>query len=267
MGINMVDSRFRAVENNFARLKRQFLTGELSREQFAQALRELRLLDDQGRCWMIGAQTGRWYYYDGKNWIQSTPPISEVSYVVCSACGAYNKSDSEFCAECGRVLTGSKSEITCPECGYLFKSGETVCPVCGLKLSPGEVRLQPQTTEVSLVTPADSGGSWAIKSVDYKSFLLFFGGLGIFIGMVLGLVAGATEFFSSVISALPGFFQDIQGKMLGGLIFSLAGGLLGFVLFALTGAALALLINASIYFLGGPVIHLKRSEKSISKKS
>jgi len=63
----MVDKRFQIVESNFDRLRQKFIKGQLSREQFAESLRKLRLFDDHGRCWMLGAQSGQWYFYDGKN--------------------------------------------------------------------------------------------------------------------------------------------------------------------------------------------------------
>ena len=264
--MNMIEPRFRAVEHDFSRLKKQFLRGELTREQFAQALRELRLVDEQGRCWMIGAQTGKWYYYDGKNWIQSVPPQSETSFIICRKCGAYNEPGSRLCAECGHLLASSQLVAACPECGHAFKAGEEVCPVCGYRLISEEGLVQPKTGELSRPAVPETAATWALKAVDYKSFLLFSGGLGVFVGMLFGLITGATEFFSSMISSLPGFFQDIQGKMLGGLIYSLFGGLLGFLFFALLGLVSALLINAAIYFLGGPVFHLSPKEKITPRK-
>jgi hypothetical protein len=29
--------------------------------------------DDQGRWWMVGAASGKWYVYDGQNWIAGDP--------------------------------------------------------------------------------------------------------------------------------------------------------------------------------------------------
>ena len=68
------DPRFRQVEQQFHALKAQLTTGQLTREQFEAALQKLMILDDQGRYWMMGAESGRWYVYDGQNWILRDPP-------------------------------------------------------------------------------------------------------------------------------------------------------------------------------------------------
>jgi len=88
---------------------------------------------------------------------------------------------------------------------------------------------------------------------------LFFGGLGILFGILLGLIAGATEFLPGVGALLPAFLQEMQGKLVGGLFYSFLGGLLGFLVMAAGGFLLAFLINASIYFFGGPGFRLKKA--------
>lgn len=238
----------------------------MTKEEFAQALRELRLMDEQGRCWMIGARTGKWYYYDGKNWVQSVPPESEVSYVICAVCGASNEASSKICVKCGSLISVAESDDYCPRCGYHFKTGELVCPVCGITPSSDKPDVKSQSGQITAESASEPETSLVLKALDYKSFFLFSGGLGIFIGVVFGLLVGATEFFSSIIPRLPGFFMEIQGKMLGGLIYSLIGGVLGFLLFAILGFVSALLINAAIFFLGGPVLHLGRHQKITTTK-
>src|SRR4029079_16093689 len=36
-------------------------------------LRNMAFEDAQGRSWMIGANSGRWYYSDGGDWVQGDP--------------------------------------------------------------------------------------------------------------------------------------------------------------------------------------------------
>lgn len=71
---NPVDGRFRDVEAQYAALKAQLSAGQMTREQFEAALQAQMILDAQGRYWMIGAESGRWYVHDGQNWVQQDPP-------------------------------------------------------------------------------------------------------------------------------------------------------------------------------------------------
>jgi hypothetical protein len=70
------DPRFADVERQYYALKAQLSGGQLSREQFEAALQKLMILDAQSRYWMMGAETGKWYVYDGQNWGQGEPPTS-----------------------------------------------------------------------------------------------------------------------------------------------------------------------------------------------
>lgn len=69
----MNPSTYKRVEDEYYRLRGQFDTDRLSHEQFDAALRELMIQDEQGRYWMIGADSGQWYFYDGTKWVQSDP--------------------------------------------------------------------------------------------------------------------------------------------------------------------------------------------------
>ena len=68
------DPRFGAVERDYNALKTQLNGGQLTREQFEAALQKLMVQDEQGRYWMMGAESGAWYVYDGQQWIQDVPP-------------------------------------------------------------------------------------------------------------------------------------------------------------------------------------------------
>ncbi len=65
---------FREVEKRFGELKNRLDAGDISDEEFEAELRELYVVDEEGRYWMIGAQTQQWYYYDGSEWIQAPRP-------------------------------------------------------------------------------------------------------------------------------------------------------------------------------------------------
>jgi hypothetical protein len=75
--------------------------------------------------------------------------------------------------------------------------------------------------------------------------------MGIVSGVLLGLLAGATSFVPGISDLLPAFFKEMQGKLLGGMVFAGLGGLAGFILFGSAGFLLALLANAILSFTGG----------------
>lgn len=69
---------FRDAESRFRRLKAQLDAGEMDADEFEVQLRRLQVIDEQGRYWMIGAQSGLWYFYDGAKWVASEPPEGGV---------------------------------------------------------------------------------------------------------------------------------------------------------------------------------------------
>jgi len=90
-----------------------------------------------------------------------------------------------------------------------------------------------------------------VRSLHPASFFWFSGILGLFAGMILGLIVGVTSLFPGVVAALPEFFLDVQGKLLGGVLFTIAGGLLGFVLCGPAGYATAAVANGVLSLTGG----------------
>jgi LysM repeat protein len=64
---------FQDLQRRYDELREQFGAGEISEEEFKSELEELQLKDEQGVFWTIGAQTGKWYRYDGRDWVQETP--------------------------------------------------------------------------------------------------------------------------------------------------------------------------------------------------
>jgi hypothetical protein len=65
---------FSRVETEFERLKAEFESGALAEADFKAQLEELMIEDEQGQWWIIGYESGLWYYHDGDQWIQSDPP-------------------------------------------------------------------------------------------------------------------------------------------------------------------------------------------------
>ncbi len=69
-----MDDRFRRAQDDYFVLRGQLETGRVTREQFDAALKQLMIQDAQGRFWMLGADSGRWYVHDGQNWVEAQPP-------------------------------------------------------------------------------------------------------------------------------------------------------------------------------------------------
>ncbi|MGB8648850.1 MAG: tetratricopeptide repeat protein, partial [Anaerolineae bacterium] len=65
------------MESRFFELKGKLAVGQLAEDEFKREMEKLRFQDQQGRWWMIGAQSGRWYYYDGARWLLGQPPAEE----------------------------------------------------------------------------------------------------------------------------------------------------------------------------------------------
>lgn len=75
----MAADKFRSSEDAYFKLRGQFDTGRITQEQFDEKLRELMVQDAQGRYWMLGADSGKWYFYDGSNWVQDNPPVTAAA--------------------------------------------------------------------------------------------------------------------------------------------------------------------------------------------
>ncbi len=65
---------FKEAEERFYELKGRLDAGAISQEEFKAQLEGLRVQDSQGRWWMIGVQSGKWYFYDGTRWVRAEPP-------------------------------------------------------------------------------------------------------------------------------------------------------------------------------------------------
>lgn len=64
---------FQEIQRRYDELREQFEAGEISEQELTEELEGLQLKDKQGVYWTIGAQSGKWYRYDGRSWVQETP--------------------------------------------------------------------------------------------------------------------------------------------------------------------------------------------------
>jgi len=243
-----MEKQFKDTEESFEELKKKFRQGVISREEFIDQLKNLRLEDDEGRFWMIGAQSGKWYYLDGKNWIRSDPPSFEEGKAICIYCGFENKLTDNVCARCGENLIREEEDL-CPKCGFKLEDPSKPCPSCNQELGKmDEERLDERGKRPS----------FAFQSISPLSFLFFWGIIGLLIGVILGAFTGASEYFSSLVKVMPRFLQEFQGKLFGGFLFAGFGGVAGFLFFGVLGFLGALFINLIFSIIGGIKIHLDR---------
>lgn len=240
--------QFREVEAAFGRLKGKFNEGRISQKEFIDSLKQLRLKDDEGRFWMIGAQTGKWYFYDGNDWRQAKPPSLEERKAICIYCGYENDLEAETCQRCGGRAAGAGGGHACPVCGTILQDPSEACPVC-----------EPAAGEPVTVVSAPAGGADAaaggldlvVRRFQPVSFFWFFGAMGLFAGILLGLLVGVTSFFPALVGALPSFFAEVQGKLAGGIVFTVLGGVIGFTAGGAAGYAAAAVSNGIFSLVGG----------------
>jgi LysM repeat protein len=64
---------FQELQRHYSELREQFDADQISEEEFREEIEGLQIQDEQGRYWTIGAQSGQWYRYDGRQWLQETP--------------------------------------------------------------------------------------------------------------------------------------------------------------------------------------------------
>jgi hypothetical protein len=60
-------------ERAFAELERLRQSGQISRAECTERLSSLRVVDQQGRLWMLQERTGKWFVYDNGAWTAATP--------------------------------------------------------------------------------------------------------------------------------------------------------------------------------------------------
>ncbi len=218
--------QFREAEATFALLREKFKRKRISPQEFADSLKQLRIKDDEGRFWVIGAQSGKWYAFENGEWNEAKPPSQMEKKAICISCGFENDLEAETCARCG-----SRPDESAPE-AMVEGDGDGLAAAIG-------------------ASPSKLGAEVTVRSVDIPSFLWFFGVLGLFAGILFGLLAGVTGLFAGLFARLPGFFVDHHGDLLGGLAGSILGGLLGFAIGAAAGALTAVASNGILSLVGG----------------
>lgn len=244
-----MQKKFKDVEEVFEQLKRKFRLGKISRQEFITRLEKLRLKDEEGRFWMIGVRSGKWYYFDGIDWIQSEPPSIKDGKAICIYCGFENMLEAEACARCGGNLEEGKGSI--PEGSHKINELSQELISKGKEEQGWEERKK----EASRYERA---ANFVFRSLSPLSFLVFLGSVGLLVGVILGAFAGATDYSSGIVKILPSFIQETKGNLLGGILYAGFGGVFGFIVFGLFGFCAALLINVIASFIGGVKLRIDK---------
>lgn len=69
----MDESKFRETEKKYNDLKDKLGRGQLSAEQVKAELKTLMVQDENGKYWMMGGKSGKWYAHDGTQWQEADP--------------------------------------------------------------------------------------------------------------------------------------------------------------------------------------------------
>jgi hypothetical protein len=87
-------------ELRYRTLRDERRRGALDPRSFRAAVRQLRVVDSEGREWSLGPENGAWYRRDRDRWSEAPPPRR----LVCGRCGHHNLQRHSFCTECGGKL-------------------------------------------------------------------------------------------------------------------------------------------------------------------
>jgi hypothetical protein len=73
MTAGAAEDPFRRAEEEYLRLRGELDAGRITLETFDAALRA-SMIEQDGRWWMLGANSGVWYVHDGTTWAEAAPP-------------------------------------------------------------------------------------------------------------------------------------------------------------------------------------------------
>jgi hypothetical protein len=260
------NDQFKDFEKDFNQLKEDYRAKKISEGEYKARLKSLQLRDNKGRNWTIGAQSGKWYCYDGVQWVESDPPSLQDKKAICIYCGFENDLEDEVCVNCGGGV--DEAPESCDQCGEILDKEASDCSKCSVPVKTMNVQSKQskqnvknvKTTQDEFETLVLKGPHFSIKSFVLGSLFFFMGGIGCVFGIILGAFAGTTNFFPGIESILPSFLSDLQGGLYGGIVYSLLGGILGFLALGIFGVLSGLLMNLVSTLFGGIRVKVNRLE-------
>jgi len=70
---------FQDAIQKYKQARQKYERGEILAERFEEIVNGLQLTDASGQIWHIGVKTGKWYRFDGQNWVEDVPREIERS--------------------------------------------------------------------------------------------------------------------------------------------------------------------------------------------
>jgi hypothetical protein len=99
-GTGVAIDPFQVAEARYRQLVERRRGGGLDPRSFRAAVRDLRVVDGEGRQWILGPEDGGWYRRERDRWVAADPPRR----LVCPDCGHHNLPRHSFCVDCGHQL-------------------------------------------------------------------------------------------------------------------------------------------------------------------
>lgn len=236
----MEAKKFREIEGLYKDLKERQAAGEVSAEDMKSELKKMMLRDEENRFWMLGGKTGGWYMYDGSAWNPADPYEREATPLVLPADAALAEKPRTV-ARGEMEKAGEKPETLCRFCHSRMDDHDAYCRFCGASPKAGTAKPERHL----------AGDEIQIRSVRVFSLVVFLGGLGLVLGVVLGASFGIFKILGDLIYQFPVMLQEMRGKFLGGLFFGALGGIAGFLAFAFLGMLIGLFFNALAFVFTG----------------
>lgn len=264
--------KFREIEGLYKELKERQAAGEVSAEDAKTEMKKMMLRDEENRFWMLGGKSGSWYVYDGSSWTAADPYAGAAASSALPGAGpaehatqpaAKAGGEKPPAADPARTAVpssldaanrlqeqraeGAAPETLCRFCHSRMDEHDAYCRFCGA--SPKAATARPERRPL--------GDEIHVRGVNVLSWVIFFGGLGLVLGVVFGATFGIFNILGDLIFQFPVMLQEMRGKFLGGLFFGALGGIVGFVAFALLGLLKALFFNALCFVFTGPRLKIR----------
>jgi len=243
--------KFREIEGLYKDLRDRQAAGEISAEDMKSEMKKIMIRDEDNRYWMLGGKTGGWYVYDGSSWEPADPYKREETPVVLQAEMGVGERSLAVPTREAAPPASEKSETLCKFCHSRMDEHDAYCKFCGASQKAPDSRLSKQ--------PARRLAEDYIqfKSAHILSMVIFFGGLGLVLGVIFGASFGIFKILGDAIYQFPVMLQEMRGKIQGGLFFGAIGGIAGFIGFGVLAALLGMFFNALCFVFTGPRFRVK----------